>query len=112
MMSAPIPLRMLPHTVTLEHFAATVGSNPTYGEVTTLAHVRIEPFKQNIVTALGDARNDKATLFIDCKLSVPRGTVPVKKDRVTFGDLVMVIRDITPCYGTGSEIHHYEASLA
>ena len=111
-MSAPIPLRMLPHSISLEPFAATVGSNPTYGEPIILTHVRLEPFKQNIITALGEAKNDKMILFIDCKMSAPRGTVPVKKDRVTFGSLVLSVREVTPCYGTGPEVHHFEVALA
>lgn len=111
-MSAPIPARLLKHSCTIEPFAATVGSVPTYGAAVTLEHVRIEPFKQNIITALGEAKNDKMILFIDCHMTTPKGTIPHKKDRVTFGDLVLIVREPGPVYGSGPNVHHYEAALA
>ena len=111
-MSSPIPLRLLPHSCTIEPFTGTVGSVPEYGPAVTLQHVRLEPFKQNVITALGEAKNDKMTLYIDCHMTTPRGIEPKKKDRVTFGDLVLVVREPGPIYGSGKNVHHYEVALA
>lgn len=131
-MSSPIPRRLLPHTVTVERYISTAKSGPVYRDSIEFQNVRVEPVKQNALSSLGDAKADRFLLFIDCKnsLAIPHyptgdslptdselpvdglGFIPSIKDRVTFQGQAMVVRTITPFYGSGQAVHHYEARLA
>lgn len=111
-MSSPIPRRLLPHYATVDRYSSTGRSGPVYGGSVELECIRIEPVNQNALSSLGDAKNDRFLMFIDSKNSRPVGFVPVIKDRVTFQGQAMVVRTITPFYGSGSSVHHYEVRLA
>jgi len=109
-MSKAIPVRLLPHTATLEHYLGTVNSVPTYAAAVTLFHVRLEPVQQNAMTSLGDMKNDRYLLFFDCVNSLPAGMSFTVKDRITFNGTTVSVRKVTPCYGDSSAIHHYEVN--
>jgi hypothetical protein len=110
-MSKPIPVSLLRNTGTLETYIKTVNGLAQYAPVaTTLTRVRFQPVKQNAMTALGDMKNDRFTLFIDCVNSLPKGTVPAKKDRITFGNMALIVRDVIPQYGDDAGVHHYEVA--
>lgn len=111
-MSSPIPRRLLPHTAILEPFDKIEGSVPTYLAAVTLTFVRCEPVRHNAMTNLGEARNDKLTLFYDPKTSRPAGLVPTKKSKVTIDGVAYQVREVVPCYGSGPSVHHYEVALA
>ena len=109
-MSSPIPRHLLHHTATLQPFAATVNSNPSFGTSANLDYVRFEPVKQNAMTSLGDMKADRFVMFFDCHTSKPKGTVPAVKDKITFGGVALTVRKVTPCYGSNGSVHHYEVS--
>lgn len=111
-MSAPIPRSLLIHSITIEPYTGMSRSSATYGEAIQLDRVRVEPVKQNAMTALGDAKADRFTLFIDYRNSLPPQTVPAVKDRITFEGQVLSVRTVTPCYGSEPSPHHYEVRLA
>jgi hypothetical protein len=111
-MSSPIPRRLLPHTATVERYIGTNKNGPVYGEPIDLENIRVVPVKQNALSSLGDAKNDRFLVFIDCKNSKPVQFVLAIKDRLTFQGQVMAVRTISPFYGTGREVHHYEVRLA
>jgi hypothetical protein len=111
-MSKPIPERLLPHTVKIQiPVSFDRDRNPTYGDEQTLTHVRVTPVKQTYQGPQGDAKDDKLTLFIDAVNTSPAGYVPVELSIVTWEKSTYTIRSVTPCYTTGTEVHHYEAAL-
>lgn len=109
-MSAPIPVRLLPHSATYESYIKTVNSCPTYEAGVTLLHVRFESVKQTAMTALGDMKNDRFTLYYDCRNSLPEGISFKKGDRITVGDMALSVRTAKPCYGREAAIHHWEVA--
>lgn len=109
-MSAPIPRRLLPHNAKYKPYSGTVSSVKQYGEEVDLEFVRIEPVKQNAMTALGDMKNDRVNLFYDCVNSRPIGLEFKVNDVVTFGGVAYTVRKTAPIYGSGTAIHHWEVA--
>lgn len=109
-MSKAIPVRLLPHSATLESYLGTVNSLPNYSPPVTLLHVRFEPVKQNAMTSLGDMKNDRFLLYFDCVNSLPAGTAIAIKDRITFNGVALSARKVTPLYGDSAAVHHFEVN--
>lgn len=67
-----IPRAVLIHSATYAHYTGTDRSGEkTYGAEQTLQFVRFEVSKQNALTALGDQKNDRYTMYYDCENSLP-----------------------------------------
>ncbi|MEI8095881.1 MAG: putative minor capsid protein [Spirochaetales bacterium] len=111
-MASPIMRRLLVHAATLERYTGTTGHSVTYGPALTLLFVRFEPVKQNAMSSLGDAKDDLFTLYIDCANTLPLGTVPAVKDRITFGAVTLTVREVRACFADASGPHHYEVKCA
>lgn len=110
-MSSPIPRRLLPHKASYAAYAGTVNSVKTYSTAVDLSFVRFESVKQNAMTSLGDMKNDRYLLIIDCINSRPLGVFPKALDKVAFDGATLTVRKVTACYGDGAAVHHYEVNL-
>jgi Minor capsid protein len=108
-MSKPIPRRLLIHSAALAPYVSP-GPPVSYGTSVSLSYVRLEPVKHNAMTSLGEMKDDKFLLFFDCKNSLPVGRTFAKKDKITFGALILSVRIVTPCYGDDATVHHYEVN--
>jgi hypothetical protein len=104
--------RLLVHSATLERYTGTAGHSSTYGPAVAMQFVRFEPVKQNAMSALGDAKDDRFTLFVDVANTLPLGTVPAVKDRITFGGLTLTVREVRHCFADTAGPHHYEVKCA
>lgn len=107
----PIPKKLLIHTVMLIHLARKDrwGKEVSGGD-TVVHRVRIEP-SSNIVK---DKDNNEiqlaATLFYDCKNSLPTDAVFALEDIVEFNDQKHQVKLVEPLYD-GQRLHHYEIGL-
>lgn len=117
MMPCPIPKYLLPHTAVLTtEYAEDKWGHPKT-EVTTLAVIRIEPCIKFAKTDEGTDVQLSATLFFDCKNSLPSdvkfrlaGDDGCERQTVTFGGRKYVVGVIKPLY-SGNRLHHYEVGL-
>ena len=84
-----------------------------YGENILLEHVRIVPAYSVRRGAVGEEKDDKLLLFIDCSASTPKGFTPQADAAVFWQGQQYTVRAVTPCYtaGSGSLVHHWELSL-
>jgi len=109
--SRPIPRKLLVDTV--EYFKVS-GTNAygkdTFETAVTITHVRVDSIKKNILNSLGDAQNDKATLFYDAKNSSPVVSFS-KQDKIVFDGLDYTIREIDILKGDSVNVHHLEIAL-
>lgn len=110
-MSSPIHRRLLPHKASYAAYTGTSGSVKTYATAVDMSFVRFESAKQNAMTSLGEMKNDRYLLYIDCINSRPLGLVPKMLDKVVFSGATLSARKVTACYGDSAEVHHYEVNL-
>ena len=106
-----IPRKLLNDTV----ICTPKGSMDSWGVVTdgtpvTLQYVRLEKIKRNAFNNLGEAVEDKATLFFDCITSYPQVSFN-KGDKITHEGENFTIREIDILKATGTRIHHLEIAL-
>lgn len=106
-----IPRKLLNDTVIF----TTKGSMDSWGVVTdgdpvTLNYVRLEKVRKNAFNSLGEAIEDKATLFFDCINSNPQVSFN-KGDKITHEGQDFTIREIDILKATGDRIHHFEIAL-
>lgn len=108
----PIPKNLLPHTVMLYK---NVNSGGFYEETslssrTELTYVRMEP-SSKIVRDKNNAEIQlSATLFYDCKNSIPRGVAFATDDVVSFNGVKHRVKVVEPLYDR-RKLHHYELGL-
>lgn len=102
---------LLVHTIT--HYSLTGSNNwgvDEFSEGVTVKYVRVESVKKNILNSLGDAQDDKATLFVDIKNSSPERDYQ-KKDKITFNGIDYRVREVSLQYGDNDKLHHLEIKL-
>ena len=105
-----IPRAVLIHSATYAHYTGTDRSGEkTYGAEQTLQFVRFEVSKQNALTALGDQKNDRYTMFYDCENSLPAGITFSAGDKVTYGSEALEVR--TANMYSAFSVHHWEIQL-
>ncbi|WP_038080278.1 putative minor capsid protein [Treponema socranskii] len=108
-MSKPIPLKLLVHTVTVRrNLGIDEDRNVIWSEPETVAPVRCEPVKAEVLAGNGVQRDDKLTLFVDCTHSA---FVPEKGMQVEFLGTAYTVREATPYFADTANVHHYEAAL-
>lgn len=110
-MSSPIPRRLLPHTATYSAYTGTTSSVKQYGTAQTLAHVCFVTSRRRYKSLLGEEKSDRFIMFYDCENSSPKGVVFAVGGKVVYGAETLYVREVVPCTGSGSGIHHYEVSL-
>lgn len=106
-----IPKRLLIHTVKLQR---TI-SKDRWGEGKTdngikLEKVRIEPSSRIVRDKNSAEVQLAATLFYDCKNSVPRDFVFKEDDIILFNGQKLRVQVIEPLYDN-NKLHHYELGL-
>jgi len=109
-MSEPIPKNLLVHSISVESYVSMVSGAETFGTAYTINNVRVEPAFQNRYTGVGDSTRDQFIVVIDTVNSSSSGAAIKKKDRITFGSLVLRVRKNIPAYGDTSAVHHYEVT--
>ena len=108
-MSKPIPLKLLVHTVTVRrNLGIDEDRNVIWSDPETVAPVRCEPVKAEVLAGNGVQRDDKLTLFVDCTHSA---FVPEKGMQVEFLGTAYTVREATPYFADTANVHHYEAAL-
>jgi hypothetical protein len=84
------------------------GAN--YDTKVVLTKVRVNKAKQMLMTALGEAKNDKLVLFYDCVLSLPAGTTFKADDKIVYNSIDYRVREVIEARNE-STIHHYKLAL-
>lgn len=112
------PKRLLIHTVTLkQQKGVDRDRNPVY-ESGNLRRVRIGVTRKVQNGAHGVIRADTMTLFIfpcyseyfkDGKKSAL--VIPNEDDVIVFEGKEYTVKGVTPCYGAGARVNHYEVVL-
>jgi hypothetical protein len=82
----------------------------SYGAKVVLTKVRVNKAKQMLMTALGEAKNDKLVLFYDCVLSLPTGTTFKTDDKIVYNSVDYRVREVIEARSE-SIIHHYKLAL-
>lgn len=82
----------------------------SYGNKVVLTDVRVNKAKQMLMTALGEAKNDKLVLFYDCVLSLPTGTTFKADDKIVYGTVNYRVREVIEARDE-STVHHYKLAL-
>ena len=112
-MSEPISLDVLVHSAT--HYAKTGEDsfgNPTWSETSNdLTRVRVSFTKRVLLTSLGEAKNDIATLTYDCTNSLPVGVTFGERDKIVHKGATYYVREISPPSGDADAAHHYRLAL-
>ena len=106
-----IPKNLLIHTVTLQR----IKSKDRWGEVETQGDVKIEKVRLEPSNRVIRDKNSAevqlaATLFYDCKNSMPRDFIFEVDDIVVFNGQKLRVQVIEPLYD-GNKLHHYELGL-
>lgn len=106
-----IPKKLLIHTAQLQR----ITSKDRWGEgktddVAKLEKVRIEPSNRIVRDKNSAEVQLAATLFYDCKNSVPRDFVFKEDDIIVFNEQKLRVQLIEPLYD-GDKLHHYELGL-
>lgn len=108
----PIPKSLLPHTVMLHKKKNSGGfyEEDSLDHGLKISYVRIEP-SSKIVRDKNKAEIQlAATLFYDCKNSLPRSTAFHVDDIVIFNGQKFIIQIVEPLYDR-NKMHHYELGL-
>lgn len=107
-----IPVNLLIHSCTYEQpTGKDRDGNITYGTPQTLEHVRFEAVEATEKSDIGETKDDRLTMFIDCETTAP-AVVPAELAKVTWLENVYTIRSVTPRYTRGGvTVHHYEVAL-
>ena len=82
----------------------------TYGTKVVLTKVRVTKTRQMLMTALGEAKNDKAILFFDCIVSQPYGTTFKSDDKIIWESVSYRVREDGTARAE-SQNHHYRIAL-
>lgn len=108
----PIPRQLLIHNITL---CSEVNKDewgdgePDKGQI--VRFVRIEPSAKIVRDKSGAEIQLSATLFYDCKNSLPRGLSFVVDSIMMFNEEKYRVKTVEPLYD-GRKLHHYELGLA
>lgn len=107
----PIPKKLLIHTVIYgkEEENDRWGSG-TFKEKQTIKHIRIEPSSKIIRDKNNAEIQLAATVFYDCRNSLPRGMVFSLDDIIIFNGQKYQVKDIEPLYDR-KKLHHYELGV-
>jgi hypothetical protein len=82
----------------------------SYDTKVVLTKVRITKTRQMLMTALGEAKNDKAILFFDCVISQPAGTTFKSNDKIVWEEVSYLVREDGTARAE-SQNHHYRVAL-
>lgn len=75
-----------------------------------LRYVRMEPSTKVVRDKNGAEIQLVATLFYDCRNSLPRGVICTVDDIIVFNGQKHAVRIVEPLYD-GERLHHYELGL-
>jgi hypothetical protein len=111
-MSEPISLDVLVHSADLyPKSGEDAFGNPTWGEKVELTRIRVSRSKQTLLTALGEAKNDKLVLIFDCTNSLPAGTAFGEGDKIVYNSGTYLACEVTDNSGDVAAAHHYRVAL-
>lgn len=107
----PIPLFLLPHSVTLKQ----TGNADKWGDAeyteTTLKYVRVEPKQTLVYTKQNEKITLVAKLFIDAANSSIAGDTVRVDDKIVFNGMEYTVQTIETFYAFGASPHHWELGL-
>lgn len=107
----PIPRRLLIHTVKLHsEVNADVWGDGELNEGLSIKWVRMEPSSKIVRDKSGAEIQLSATLFYDCKNSLPKGISFSVDNIITFNGERYKVKAAEPLYD-GRRLHHYELRL-
>lgn len=107
----PIPRRLLIHAVKLHSEVNTDSwGDGELDEGQSIEWVRIEPSSRIARDKSGAEIQLSATLFYDCKNSLPRNISFVVDSIITFNEERYRVKVVEPLYA-GRRLHHYELGL-
>ena len=107
----PIPRSLLPHTIKLHkeiNEDAWGDGEPDEGQI--IEYVRMEPSAKIVRDKSGAEIQLAATLFYDCKNSLPGNVSFVVDDIITFNGQKHKVKVVEPLYDR-RKLHHYELGL-
>lgn len=108
----PIPKSLLPHSVML-HKKVNAGGRfeeDFLDSGTKLTYVRMEPSSRIVRDKNGAEIQLAATLFYDCKNSIPNGISFKVDDVIVFNGQKHRVQVVEPLYDR-NKLHHYELGL-
>lgn len=106
-----IPKKLLIHTATHSREAdADRWGTAEQIESSELKYVRIEPSSRIVRDKSNAEIQLVATLFYDCRNSLPRGVQFAEDDIISFNGLKHRVASVEPLYD-GERLHHYEMGL-
>ena len=106
----PIPKKLLIHTVTRLERATDRWGEETLKEKEIIKRVRIEPSNKVVRDKNNAEIQISATLFYDCKNSLPRDIQFSEDDIIVFNGQKHKVQTIEPLYD-GERLHHIEMGL-
>lgn len=106
----PIPLKLLPNSVTYYAYSTDTGEGSSWGSATTLYNVKIDEQKQFISNQNGREIIGKAMLFYDCTNSSGLTGLPLNESKIVFNGRTYYVVD-TDILRSEDTPHHYEILL-
>lgn len=108
---APIPKHLLPHSATLIPITKDDWGGEIDGEPVELAHVRLEPSREVVLSKENAEQRLKALLFFDAVNSTPQGIDWTEGAKVIHNATTYHIASIEVLYALGDTPHHWEIGL-
>ncbi len=106
----PIPKKLLIHTVTRLERTTDRWGEETLKEKEIIKRVRIEPSNKVVRDKNNAEIQISATLFYDCKNSLPRDIQFAEDDIIVFNGQKHKVQTIEPLYDR-ERLHHIEMGL-
>ena len=106
----PIPIHLLPDTVTYEEYEGSERWGDTWTAPVTLSNVRVEDMSSLTMSNIREQREFKALLFFDVVIS--KSDIPfafIEKSKVTHNGVEYVVNKVTPV--RAFKLHHFEVEL-
>lgn len=106
----PIPLKLLPSSVTYYAYNSDTGEGSSWGSATTLLNVKVDEQKQFISNLNGREITGNAMLFYDCVNSSGLSAIPTNESKVVYNGRTYYVVD-TDILRSEDTPHHYEILL-
>lgn len=106
----PIPRALLIHSAALYNVTEGAWQDEQKTLLAQLTRVRVEPCARLVATADNRSVTLTATLFYDCRGSLPAGVVFTVGQRVEFGGAEYRVETVEPLYDR-RKLHHIEVGL-
>lgn len=106
----PIPRALLPHKAQLLTETIDAWQNATVTDSKNLKYIRIDADLTHRADEKDTVHAARWLLFYDCRNSLPRGVTFSVGQTVTWNDLRLTIKKITPVWEDRT-LHHYELEL-